>query len=782
MPEDLRTRLTVDTSDFQEQLKASAQATARLKLEQQALNDAYRQMGSMAAAGNAAAIDALAEHMAAAKAAEAAVKQLEAAENEESAAVRAGTSARMAANSELRLLEGNFQASTRAAGSFLSTLPGIGGAMQAAFPLFGAAAVVAILAQSAEGVAHLVDEYHSLSDAAREATIAQAQAAAAGIKELEPKVGLVERAARLFKSLTQNADAYNSIKSVGGDTVTVQTVEGLQKQNVQQMEVLRAQDRLNEAGLKGAALAKQKQADIQAEIELLQKQENATTSLVYADQQLIRSTNTTDAQKEFLSSQITSGRESVNSTNTQMDVLGLNKQAEGKLQQHANPGKEAEERLRAMEEERMQMEAEGQLSAKADHDFWAARIDAFTKGSSEYHQVLEKITRDDIEGAKAAHEMIQKYQKSQSDNGEGSKAFAESTKGIDEWRAKTEADITQTGEAWQRYHEEQAKSLEIAAQSSQAIQLEAVAIAQANSQMTRHAADIRIVSIETAEYTAKLEALRAELVRLQAQQTKDPITGQNTDSKNAAQQQQVQNSIAQLQAQQTVAAMKDSQKLTKDIAQPYMAAFTQIQTGFMRVQQQMLTGHKTFSQAMLQQEQQWALGGIEAVEKMFFKIAQQEILSLAAHTAANEAKVTSDAAAAAQTGAITALASMKEISAAAATAAAKAYSAMAGTPALAAVAAAGTFIAVEAYGAMASFDQGTNFLPTDMIAQVHAGERIIPAADNRELINAVKGGGSGKTFNNTLHYHAGSGGSHTGAKQASKMLQKQMLRAHAVMS
>lgn len=36
------------------------------------------------------------------------------------------------------------------------------------------------------------------------------------------------------------------------------------------------------------------------------------------------------------------------------------------------------------------------------------------------------------------------------------------------------------------------------------------------------------------------------------------------------------------------------------------------------------------------------------------------------------------------------------------------------------------------------FDVGTNFVPSDMIAQVHAGERIIPAADNIALIDAVR--------------------------------------------
>lgn len=40
------------------------------------------------------------------------------------------------------------------------------------------------------------------------------------------------------------------------------------------------------------------------------------------------------------------------------------------------------------------------------------------------------------------------------------------------------------------------------------------------------------------------------------------------------------------------------------------------------------------------------------------------------------------------------------------------------------------------------FAVGTNYVPQDMLAQVHQGERIIPAADNRALLDALNGGGN----------------------------------------
>lgn len=47
------------------------------------------------------------------------------------------------------------------------------------------------------------------------------------------------------------------------------------------------------------------------------------------------------------------------------------------------------------------------------------------------------------------------------------------------------------------------------------------------------------------------------------------------------------------------------------------------------------------------------------------------------------------------------------------------------------------------------FAEGTNVVPNDMIAQIHEGERIVPKADNRALIDAANGGGGGggHTFN-----------------------------------
>jgi hypothetical protein len=75
-----------------------------------------------------------------------------------------------------------------------------------------------------------------------------------------------------------------------------------------------------------------------------------------------------------------------------------------------------------------------------------------------------------------------------------------------------------------------------------------------------------------------------------------------------------------------------------------------------------------------------------------------------------------------------------------------------------AAAAAGEMVALGASQmALASFAVGTNMVPNDMIAQIHAGERIIPAADNRALMAAVGAGpgagGGGGGGRGDVHFH-----------------------------
>lgn len=149
------------------------------------LADAQKQLGASAAQGSAAAAAVIAQYksevlrteavvreMAASTAAAStatntyaqeannaasAVQRLAASEAEETTTLRGSLSARMAAAAEFRVLEGNIQGSTRAAAAFITMLPGVGVALQAAFSVFGAVALIEVLFQVGEAFAKAFD-------------------------------------------------------------------------------------------------------------------------------------------------------------------------------------------------------------------------------------------------------------------------------------------------------------------------------------------------------------------------------------------------------------------------------------------------------------------------------------------------------------------------------------------------------------------------------------------------------------------------------------------------
>ena len=51
-------------------------------------------------------------------------------------------------------------------------------------------------------------------------------------------------------------------------------------------------------------------------------------------------------------------------------------------------------------------------------------------------------------------------------------------------------------------------------------------------------------------------------------------------------------------------------------------------------------------------------------------------------------------------------------------------------------------LAATTYTELPQFAVGTNYVPYDMVARIHTGERIVPAADNRELMSYLSGAGN----------------------------------------
>jgi hypothetical protein len=230
-----------------------AQAQATVKAALQNMSEAQAQFGAAAAAGSTQAASALRIYETELQSAQNAVTRMSQAEKSETESLRSNISARMAASAELRVLEGNLAGSTRAAAAFLSTLPGIGAAMQLAFPIFGVVALVSILGKAVSGVLDLKKAYDDLDGAA---TKASTDAIIAGEKLLSVE----------HEKLSA-ANAMRILAGAGGNQdVTVQNASAKVKEIQYARELADAQDAVKEQGLTGAALQKQKVADIQKEI------------------------------------------------------------------------------------------------------------------------------------------------------------------------------------------------------------------------------------------------------------------------------------------------------------------------------------------------------------------------------------------------------------------------------------------------------------------------------------------------------------------------------------
>ena len=188
-----------------------------------------------------------------------------------------------------------------------------------------------------------------------------------------------------------------------------------------------------------------------------------------------------------------------------------------------------------------------------------------------------------------------------------------------------------------------------------------------------------------------------------------------------------------------------TREVTRQMAQDYQQAYKQIADTAASTTTSLIFGHETLRQAAQ-----------KLIEEEVGSFIKGTFEKSAAYAAGQQAQTAAKAAGMATDKALTAT----TISSDAAKAGAGAYSAVAGIPivgpVLAPVAAATAFAATEAFG---SFAVGAWELPSNMIAQVHQGEMIVPAFQSgqfRNAIAALQGGGAsqggGSQTNHTWNF------------------------------
>lgn len=373
------------------------------------------------------------------------------------------------------------------------------------------------------------------------------------------------------------------------------------------------------------------------------------------------------------------------------------------------------------------------LTAGEGMAFWEQYLGTFKAGSDEAKHVMEEYTRAQEQFHKELTAIVKSAKKG-ADEDVHMEGLGE---GLNKWLATQSDNVLQAGEAWKQYHSEVAKGYEMQATEAADIQIAQVHAAEASGAITKLGADQRIAAIHAQEYAAKMKLLSEELDRLKKAGTYDAVTGQNLDPKNAAQQQQVQNQIVQLSGQAKVSGISDQSAITQQIAQPYLKAFDEINSSWLKVQNEMFYSTHNLGLAFSRMGQQLLLSVVDNMEKAALKYAEKELMMLLMHEQTTAAQTAITAQGAAQSQAITSISAMKEIGAAAATAAAKAWNALADIPVvgpvLGAAAAAATFAGVLAFKSMAGFEDGTGYIPRTGIAMLHEGEAVIPAPTMEQL-------------------------------------------------
>jgi len=759
-------------------MKSAASSVEDFNRRAAAAQDAYNQQAArgykiqeqLGKAFDAASASG-ASYVEAMESAAAATRDVGVASEKTSTSIRNVTGNMYAAQGAAGLLEGRLP--IRAFERFITTIPGVGAALQLAFPIVGAIALGEIVVdlgkklydafdlggerarKTADDIRSVTNELNT-SNTALDVQIDKLQQEEAKL-EKKPFNGIklvLDEAAQAAQNLSDKLDGVikkeeEAVKSMsasipqrllgGSQTGYEQTM--LQQHAKWLGQAKNEQDQLNESVSFGNSL-NQRLAELQ------QKQRDSAESSQLALQQGT-AVNVTDYSNEINAVKQLISWHQQEQAEIQKNI-DLNKQqgATQNARDHADDAGLANKadtaRLKAMEVARDLEKQEGLITIKNDHDFWAARINEFTAGSEQFKTVMDKITQDDVEGARKASEAIAKLKSSQLRSANNPDVLIAGQQAIDTWLLKTADDATHSGDAWKAYNAELLKSFEINTQNAAALQEANLATDVAEGSVTRVSAAHQLAAIHAEEYRAKLKALEDELRSLQAASA-NLHPGDKDYAQNQTQIQGIRNQIAQVQGQGAVTGVKDASATTQAIASPYLNAFGQINQGFLQVQSKMILGTQSISRDFAQMGANLVVSVAGAWEKMLAKQIASEIQMQAAHAATAQAGVAITATTQAESTAIHKSNLIEQAFGDAKAAAVKAFKwgmdlpfpvDLAVAPALAAGAFAGAL-------SLAAFETG-GIIPNTGIALVHQGEAVIPAGLTNLLLNA-----SSNTNNNS---------------------------------
>lgn len=641
-----------------------------------------------------------------------------AAEDAATEATIRGISARQSAAASIGILEGRTMSGNRAAATFLATTLGLGPALQAAFPVIGALALLDVLGQIIKGIVEFSEKASDLSAELSTDWLTGAVGQLTGLGKA------VEQADKQIEKFAADNDAAKSKISSAAVEYARTTQGAVAGDNVRAGQIQQRIDALERA----KELATQA-AEIYGKNAGSSQFADLHGSVGVADQRKQQEQKIAEYTSDNLEQQSLIAEKENLIVNAQREQLGIAREI-------------VEARIAAAHASDGQLSADAQIAAHLREEQQLHRVaqqyaaPGSAEASPELRTLRDRISLEEAatKAADLAHET-------------GIRAIEAEDKAQREAYTKERRDQTAAAETWRRGHEEQLKGIEEESKAS---------VQSANQQQT--AAEKIIAYREKAGLIRAPEAAKERTAVSFA--TENEQLGSLQKEAGQLQPERGGQDLAryqQVQAQITEVMQKGAQQREQIALQESLRVINAYQHEAQMINQaligglnQWMTTSKKFGDAMLDAAKHMAVGFIDQLATIALKWAEKEAMMTVLHLLGITQRKAADATGAATQAATTAAANVASAESYVGVAAAGAAASQAAIPVVGpelAVAAASAMLALgQTWVALAAFERGGIVRGSSGAAvpiMAHANEAVLPAPLTNLLLGAAAGGAGG---------------------------------------
>jgi hypothetical protein len=454
-----------------------------------------------------------------------------------------GASSMQAASAAIRVLEGGMTGNIRAAERFISMLPGVGKALQAAFPVVGGIALVGVFARVAEEIYKTVHNLQQIRNVANEsfnALTAGSERNADSLRvtndKLEQEIAMLEhkpvnnmalaldearlRADDLAKSLDTD---YQSFKKI-----IEETQKGMFAQLFSKGVDPQLGNGMNDQLANIRTLARQQKAELakgnqDAADDLGTKLRAAQdAALSFADSETAKRNGMVGvgtARQSTYAGTYGNQDQNFDAINAFKDLVGSQEDtadeqkrntADQARQRALEQGNKAQaELLSSMQEGIAKQKAQYGVSVADELAYWSARINAFSSGSNQYKTVLMDTYRLQAELYEQLMEGKKKYLASAKSDVEGNDILGNAQKALITSPAVEE--MQRAARANEEYNKIVAAGAELQAKSTAEFRESGIAIALQEGGISKLGAAQALAAVHAQEHADALAIVNREL-------------------------------------------------------------------------------------------------------------------------------------------------------------------------------------------------------------------------------------------------------------------------------